>query len=57
MKAIRKGEEVKLVSNEEAVELVKQGWKYCGKYEWKRWLKEQQQDAPPAASRFEGKPH
>ncbi len=55
MKCVRKGEEIKLVSNDEAVELVKQGWNYCGKYEWKRRMAEQQQDAPPTASRFEGK--
>lgn len=44
MKAVRKGKEVKYVSNEEAAELVKQGWRYCGKYEWKRWVEKQEEE-------------
>jgi hypothetical protein len=36
LKTVRKGAEVRRVSNEEAADLVKQGWRYCGKYEWKR---------------------
>lgn len=36
MKTVRKGKEIRRVSNEEAAKLVDQGWQYCGKYEWKR---------------------
>jgi len=38
MKAVRKEKELRYVSNEEAAELAKQGWRYCGKYEYKRFL-------------------
>jgi hypothetical protein len=36
LKTVRKGKEIRRVSNEEAAKLVDQGWQYCGKYEWKR---------------------
>lgn len=38
-KCVRKGKEVKRVGNEEAAELVRQGWSYCSKTEYRRLKK------------------
>lgn len=35
MKCVKKGEEIQRVSNEEAADMVKAGWSYCGKEGWK----------------------
>jgi hypothetical protein len=35
MKSIKKGKQVKRVSDDEAAQQVKQGWKYCSKSEWR----------------------
>jgi len=35
MKCIKKHGEVKRVTNKEAEEMVKKGWEYCPKREWK----------------------
>jgi hypothetical protein len=36
MKTVKKGEEVKRVKNEDAPGMVKDGWKYCPKSEYKK---------------------
>jgi hypothetical protein len=36
MKTIKRGEEIKRVSDNEAITLVKEGWAYCPKSEWKQ---------------------
>ena len=35
MKTIKKGKEIKRVSDDNAAESTKNGWKYCPKSEWK----------------------
>ena len=35
MKTIKKGKKIKRVSDKDAVEQVKLGWKYCQKSEWR----------------------
>jgi hypothetical protein len=37
-KCVRKDKEVRRVSDEKAAALVKQGWQYCSKSEYRRYL-------------------
>jgi hypothetical protein len=36
MKTIKKGKSIKRVSDKDAKQQVKSGWKYCPKHEWKK---------------------
>jgi len=36
MKCVKNGEEIRKVKDENAVKLVKEGWNYCPKHEWKK---------------------
>ena len=36
MKTVKKGDQIVRKSNEEAEEMVKKGWTYCKKSEWKK---------------------
>jgi len=36
VKTVRRETEIKRVGNEEAAKLVKKGWSYCPKADWKR---------------------
>lgn len=40
MKCVMKGEEVKKVSNEQAMKMVKNGWNYCAKKFWKEKVRD-----------------
>ncbi len=35
MKCIKNGSEIRRVSDQDAMDMVKNGWKYCPKHEWK----------------------
>lgn len=35
MKNVKKGKQIKRISDEEAAQEVKQGWKYCPNHEWR----------------------
>ena len=35
MKCVKQGKQIRRVSEKEAERLVKDGWKYCPKHEWK----------------------
>lgn len=36
MKCVKKDEQIKRVSDEEAAKMVTKGWEYCPKAEWKK---------------------
>ncbi len=40
MKTIKKGKEIKRVSNDNAAESTKNGWKYCPKSEWREKVRD-----------------
>ena len=40
MKTIKKGKKIKRVSDKDAVEQVKLGWKYCSKSEWREKVRD-----------------
>jgi len=40
MKCIKKGKQIQRVSDKEAAELVKGGWKYCPKSEWRKKVRD-----------------
>ena len=40
MKTIKKGKKIKRVSDKDAVEQVKLGWKYCPKSEWREKVRD-----------------
>tara|TARA_Y100000004_G_scaffold186267_1_gene237553 strand:+ start:1908 stop:2069 length:162 start_codon:yes stop_codon:yes gene_type:complete len=40
MKTIKKNKQVKRVSDKQAQEMVKEGWKYCSKSEWKKKVRD-----------------
>lgn len=37
MKCVKQGDEVRRVSDDRADELIKKGWKFCPKLEWKQF--------------------
>ena len=39
MKTIKKGKEIKRVSDDNAAESTKNGWKYCPKSQWKEKIR------------------
>jgi len=40
MKTIKKSKEIKRVSDDNAAELTKKGWKYCPKSEWREKVRD-----------------
>ena len=44
MKTVKKAKVIKRVNDKQALELVKKGWKYCPKSEWKDLKKEEKSE-------------
>ena len=42
MKTVKKAKVIKRVNDKQALELVKKGWKYCPKSEWKDLRKKEE---------------
>ena len=49
MKCVKKGGDIQRVSNEEADAMVKDGWSYCPKKEWRKVRDANKPKAPEAA--------
>lgn len=56
MKTVKKGDQIVRKTNEEAEEMVKKGWAYCKKAEWKKIRHKSEQVKEETVIEIEEKP-